>query len=323
MGHTHVRLTSAEISLLWGSYISDSMAKQMFEYFLATSEDDDVCKLLQEAYTACEEDCSSVADIFHREGISKPLGFTDSDVRRDAPRLYSDITLLFYLKNRTMIVQNINSMSASLSAREDVRQFFSKRLVRFNEMNNRQITMMLEKGVYIRPPFISLPEKVDIVHQESFLNGLWNKRPLLAQEAANLFLNQEINSLGATVLNGFLQTAQDEDVRKYMQRGYELSKKFASLFADALNEEGVVFAVNPYLEVTDSHVPPFSDKLMLAHVDALNTAGISNYGVGLSSAFRRDLGALYTKCIAQTLEYASDGAQLVIKKGWLEQPPQV
>ncbi|TCP53283.1 uncharacterized protein DUF3231 [Tumebacillus sp. BK434] len=323
MAHTHVKLTSAEISLLWGSYISDSMTRQMFDYFLGNVEDPDVQQLLQQAHTHCEEDMCAVAALFREEGIPEPLGFTAADARRDAPRLYSDVTLLFFLKNRTMIVQTLNAMSASLSAREDVREFFSERLLRFNEMNNRQISMMLEKGVYTRPPFVTLPEKVDMVKDDSFLSGIWDKRPLLAQEAANLFLNQEINALGATVLKGYLQTAQDKDVRKYLERGYELAMKFASLFADELRQAGVVFAVNPYFEVTNSNVPPFSDKLMLAHVDALNTAGISNYGVGLSSSMRRDLVSMYTKCIAQTLEFASDGAQLVIEKGWLEQPPQV
>jgi hypothetical protein len=48
---------------------------------------------------------------------------------------------------------------------------------------------------------------------------------------------------------------------------------------------------------------------------------VLNYGAGLSVSQRRDLVIEYTRFMAEMGLFAEDGAQLLIKYGWLEQPP--
>nr|WP_279587130.1 DUF3231 family protein [Paenisporosarcina antarctica] len=72
---------------------------------------------------------------------------------------------------------------------------------------------------------------------------------------------------------------------------------------------------------TRSKVSPFSDKLMMFHVAALNAAGIGYYGNSLGASPRRDLAAAYTRLIAEVGLYVEDGADMMISNGWMEKPP--
>lgn len=60
---------------------------------------------------------------------------------------------------------------------------------------------------------------------------------------------------------------------------------------------------------------------MLNHIVILISAAVGYYGAGVSVSQRRDLAVEYTALMAEVGLYAEDGAQLLIKYGWLEQPP--
>lgn len=48
---------------------------------------------------------------------------------------------------------------------------------------------------------------------------------------------------------------------------------------------------------------------------------IAFYGSAFSVNARRDLGAKYLLLTNELARYSEDGANLMISKGWLEQPP--
>lgn len=66
----------------------------------------------------------------------------------------------------------------------------------------------------------------------------------------------------------------------------------------------------------------FSDKLMMYNVAAMIAAGIGNFGMSLASSPRRDLGTKYASLIPEVSLYAEDGVNIMIKHGWMEEPPQ-
>jgi hypothetical protein len=74
-------------------------------------------------------------------------------------------------------------------------------------------------------------------------------------------------------------------------------------------------------EVTDSTIPPFSDKLMMFHVTTLLSSAIGYYGEAMAISQRRDLAASYAKMIAEIGLLAEDGMNLLIENEWMEQPP--
>jgi hypothetical protein len=74
----------------------------------------------------------------------------------------------------------------------------------------------------------------------------------------------------------------------------------------------LVYSTNSY---------PFSDKIMVFHKIDMFSMKIREYANGASVNGRRDIGALYAKCQLDVSLYVEDGAEILIKHGWMEQPP--
>jgi hypothetical protein len=74
--------------------------------------------------------------------------------------------------------------------------------------------------------------------------------------------------------------------------------------------------------ITDSTSTVFSDKLVMFHVAAMIAAGVGNYGMAMAASPRRDIGLKYASLIPEISLYSEDGANIMIKHGWMEEPPQ-
>jgi hypothetical protein len=61
---------------------------------------------------------------------------------------------------------------------------------------------------------------------------------------------------------------------------------------------------------------------MLFHILAMNASGIANYATAMAASPRRDIGLKYAAFIPEISLYAKDGLNLMIKHGWMEEPPQ-
>ena len=60
------------------------------------------------------------------------------------------------------------------------------------ELHNRIVELMLQKGIYSKPPRINTPKQVDFVHDSSYLTGWFgDKRPLNAIEISGLSYNMQ------------------------------------------------------------------------------------------------------------------------------------
>ncbi|UOQ92492.1 DUF3231 family protein [Halobacillus shinanisalinarum] len=120
---------------------------------------------------------------------------------------------------------------------------------------------------------------------------------------------------------GFSQVVQSKDIRKYFQRGVSLCKRQVNIINNILSEENLPSPKRWESEISSSTIPPFSNKLMLYHIVVLVSAAMGFYGKGLSVAQRQDLALQYVRLITDIGKYAEDGANLLIKYGWMEQPP--
>ncbi len=89
-----------------------------------------------------------------------------------------------------------------------------------------------------------------------------------------------------------------------------------------MNEEHIPSPVTWDHTFMDSTISVFSDKLMMYHISSLNAPGAGNYGAALASSSRRDVSSHYTRLMTEILQYAEDGANIMINNGWMEQPPQ-
>ena len=73
------------------------------------------------------------------------------------------------------------------------------------------------------------------------------------------------------------------------------------------------------LDVTDSTVPPFSDKLMMYLTGFLFGTAIAYFGAGLGATMRSDLVLNYEEFILEDLKLAEDWTDLMVKNQWMEQ----
>ncbi|WP_139491591.1 DUF3231 family protein [Brevibacillus dissolubilis] len=318
----NIRLTTAEVGNLWNQYMNDSLAVCVLTYFVNKVEDTEVRPVIEYALSLSEKHLQKIKEILTNENYPIPQGFTDEDVNLDAPRLYSDTYFLIYLQNMSRIGLIAYSLALPVMVRSDVRDFYNECLSSSAELSNKVTKVLLSKGIFTRPPYISIPEKVDFVKKQSFLTGwLGNRRPLEAMEITQLFLCLLTNVFGKVLIMGYSQVAKSQAVREYMVRGKNIADKHIDVFTSLFRENDLSLPQTWDSEVMDSTVAPFSDKLMLYHTRVLSMAGVGNYGTGIATAMRHDISAHYTRLAAEFAQYGEDGINILIENGWMEEPP--
>ncbi len=318
----NAKLTSSELSLLWGHYQNDTLGICTISYLLKIVEDPEIKAILDYGLTLEKDHIKIIKETFTSEKIPIPIGFSEQDVNVNAPRLFSDIFILHYLANMGAIGLNNYSIALPNSSRKDIRDFYTACLNSSAELYNRSSDLLLKKGVMIRPPYIPYPEQVEFIQKQHFLSGWLGKtRQLTAIEISYLFFNLQRNVLGTALLTGFSQVTKSKEIREYLVRGAEISKHHSSVFVNFLNKDNLTAPVTWDSEPTISTISPFSDKLIMFHVAALSTSGIGYYGASLGMSPRRDIAAAYTRLIAEVGLHAEDGMNILINNGWLEKPP--
>ncbi|MED1908328.1 DUF3231 family protein [Cytobacillus firmus] len=75
------------------------------------------------------------------------------------------------------------------------------------------------------------------------------------------------------------------------------------------------------MEVTDSTSPPFSEKLMMFMTTSLIALSAGIYATSAASSARKDISLNFIRLSAEIANYAEDGANILIKNGWFEEPP--
>ncbi|WP_226038088.1 DUF3231 family protein [Aquibacillus saliphilus] len=318
----HPNLTSAELSFLWMAYQNSTLIECTTSYFLETVEDENVRSLLIYSSDLASKHAELLRGIYREEKHPIPIGFTEQDVNLRAKRLFTDTFMLFYLSHIGTMGLNSYGVSLSMSARKDIREFFSESLSSSTELFNRVTDVMQKKGVFIRAPYIPYPEQVEFVHKQHFLSGwLGEQRPLTSTEISFLFSNLERNVLGMAMLTGFSQVANSKKLAHYFIRGAEIAKHHCAVFSKFLDESNIMTPMTSDSTPTRSKEAPFSDKLMMFHTAAVQSAGMGFYGASMAASLRRDLGASYSRLMAEVAEYSEDGANLMIDNGWMEKPP--
>ena len=320
---TKIRLTSAEMAGLWTKYINDTLAVCVNSYFLEKVEDEEVRPIIKWTLNTAKNNVSFMQELFKKENFPIPVGFTEQDVNPQAPRLFSDTFKLKYLRHMSILAMQASGGVLGLATRSDVVSFHESVLNAAVTLQKLTRELLLKQGTYIKPPYISTPETVDFVKKQHFLAGFFgNKRALTSLEISHLFFNTQTNSLGKGLITGFAQIAQNEDVKQFFVRGKQLAQKHMDIFSDYLKKEDLPVPMTSDSIVTNNTTKVFSDKLMMYHISAMNASGVGNYGMAMAASQRRDIGLKYASLIPETLLYAEDGANIMIKHGWIEEPPQ-
>ncbi|WML39514.1 DUF3231 family protein [Neobacillus sp. OS1-2] len=318
-----IRLTAPEMASLWTQYIFDTMSICFFRYALEHIVDPDVKSIYQTSLGISQKHVQKITEFMLNENYPIPHGFTEKDdVNIQAPRLFQDPFYLNYIYIMTLQGMTGYSLSVGTSVRSDLRKYYITCMSETMELFDQSIDLMLSKGLFVRPPVISPPESIDFVKHQSFLTGwLGDRRPLNAIEIGDITFNMLKMHLHAALKVGFIQVAQSKEIRQYFMRGLDIANKHIKIFELVFKEDKLNSPVSWQSMITSSTSITFSDKYMMYQILLSTQLSLSFYGSALSVNSRRDLGAHYIRLILELLQFAEDGANLMIKNGWLEQPP--
>lgn len=318
-----IRLTAPEIASLWTQYIFDTMSICFFRYALEHIEDHQVKSIYQTSLEISKKHVQEITVFMLKENYPIPRGFTEKDdVNIHAPRLFQDPFYLNYIYIMTLQGMTGYALSVSTSIRSDLRKYYITCMSETMELFEQSIDLMLSKGLFTRPPIITPPDSIDFVKHQSFLTGwLGDRRPLNAIEIGDITFNMLKMHLHAALKVGFIQVAQSKEIRQHFMRGLDIANKHIKIFESVFKEDKLNSPISWQSMITNSTSMTFSDKYMMYQIQLSTQLSLSYYGSALSVNARRDLGANYTRLSLELLKYAEDGANLMIKNGWFEQPP--
>ncbi|USK83806.1 DUF3231 family protein [Peribacillus asahii] len=318
-----IQLNASEIANLWTTYMNNLMYIFSIPYYMKKCEDEEICSIIELTLEISQEIVVNVEEILKQENFPLPLGFTEEDVDLNAPRLYSD---QFALIQYNALAENgleFYGLSLVNSTRVDVRDFFTHCVSLTTKLYNQSKDLLVKRGLANSAPTIPIPEKADFVHQQGFLTGWFgDRRPLNAIEINQLVFNIRGGALAGAKLMSYSQIAKSKDLREFFIRGKEMCDKHIEVFTSLLREDDLPSLTTYESEVTNSTIPPFSDKMMMFFIMTIGAVFISKYGSAIGLCNRRDIGLHFTRLLAETAKYLEDAANIMIKNGWMEQPPQ-
>lgn len=320
----NTRLTASELSVCWSSYQNNSLSISLMRYFLAQTVDRDIKAVLGFSLQIAERGFQESKALLIKDQQPVPVGFTNDDVNLSAPRLFSDAFCLYYLKNMSKVGLSVYGVALATTSNREVRNSISQSIEDSTQLYNKTADVLESKGLFVPPPYVTTTDDVDFIDSKSYLNGLFHQeqRPLNVIEITHIHANLQSNVLGAALLTGFAQVTKSKNVHDYCSRGKAIAKKHAEIFSKMLTRDDLPAPVPWDLEITDSTVAPFSDKLMMYHISLIIASSISNYATAAAASLRTNIASSYVRLAAEDAKYAKSGFDLMVQNEWLEQPPQ-
>lgn len=316
-------LTAAEVSALWLQYLGDSMAICIYKYFLNIVENKEVKTILDFALELSENHVIKIAEFLNAANFQVPIGFTDSDVNVNAPRLFSDQFLLFYSYIMTIHGLTAYSLAITNSEREDIQNYFLECTVKSKELFQKITELAKEQPKYSSVPSVPSPHVTKFIESAGFIENLiGDKRPLNSSEISTLFFNSTKTGFIKALSLAFSQVAELEEVRNFLLKNVKLAGKDAESFDAILQQDHLPLPEKWEAEITDSTVSPFSDKLIMFHSGFLVNAALTYYGASIGSSFRTDIIVNYSKVFTHAMEAGAFSYNIMVKHGWLEKQPE-
>lgn len=319
---TTARLSSAEIGSSWQYYIQSTLSRCLLKYFIHHQKDEEILILLKKNLAYTEGNITQIETLYSNEKIPIPVGFSDQDINLEAPPLFYDEYALSFVYAMSRMNMINRAFLISNTARSDLLEIFISSIEQSVEIYKESTALMLSKGIYDRPPMIPYPKEVKYVEKKSFILPLpEQKRPLTTIELSELFFNIERNYFAVILCQGLQQVVMDKEIKKYIDKGREISESQIKVFNEILIKEDLLGIASVSMLVTDSTVSPFSDKFVVALFHYLNAIDVALLGHAMSLSMRVDLATLFNKFIGEILLYSKDGFNIMVERGWLEQPP--
>lgn len=322
---TDIPLSASELGNLWQAYREKSMMMRILEYFLEKCNDTEAKAILQTTYNSEAKNVEAIKSIFQNNGVVIPAAFNEQDVNKDAPRLFDESFDLMYVRMMCKVLTGLYSLHLGMSYRKDIRDLYMVLTADIQNIYSQTTQYLLDKGILARPPIIPMPKEVEFVEDTSYMSGfnlLEKRRALNTVEIGLVYQALETNITGMQMMNGFSQVAKNSEAKKHFLRGKMLANKVVHTMTSLLLDSDLQAPSTSAGIVTESTIPPFSDKLMMYNTNLLSLFSLGSNTVGAAFSFRSDLLFKMGLILKNTFDYAEDGGKIMIKHGWMEEPPQ-
>jgi len=321
-----VQLTSSELGSLWMVYESTSARLKMYDFFKDKTIDKEAQNLLTDHIIDAQNVTSKIVNVFNNENAVIPLGFNESDVVKQAPPLFDDIFHIMFLRQMVKLNLGNNAVHSTMSYMKEINDIFKLGLDIANKSYMMTTNYLLRKGVLARPPYVTMPTKVEFIEDKNYMSGtnlFSSNRPLNTIELG--FINQAIedNIFSMQLLTGFAQVAKESEVKEYFIEGKELAKKVVTSLSAILLEGDIQPPSTWAGKTTESTQPPFSDKLMLYINGLIFTTALGFTSLGTPFNMRSDLPLKLALISKDALNHTKKGSKIMIKHKWMEEPPQM
>ena len=322
MNENELKLTSSEVGTLWGEYVNGTAIDIVNKYMVSIIEDEQIKAIFEEAIITFEKQKKQIVTFMENEGFPVPIGFTDSDLFKDKPRLFTDIFCLNYLHIMTLHGLLGHSTSLAVSVRKDLRDFYDSCDNDAKKMYHQTIELLLEIGSFQRDALFYPAKNPEFVSSQDFTDGFFGKgRTLSATEIISISFNLKKSIMAKTLSIAFSQVAQTKEVREFLMDSEKTADGQIKKFTKIMQTDNLPVPKSWETEVTTSSDSPFSDKLMLYHMGFLFQAAQNYHGAGLASSMRTDLVTAYEGTILKNLMVTKKWYNLMVQNKWLEQPP--
>ncbi|WP_019414862.1 DUF3231 family protein [Paenisporosarcina sp. TG20] len=322
-------ITSSELGVLWLTYQEKTMILRILEYFIEKADDKQAKKIMTNLHAEIDVYVGKITEIFKSEGAAIPIGFTAEDVNKEVPKLYDNGFDIMFVRLLKEISMGLHTLNINMAYREDIVMLFKELTAITQAYYNACTQYLIETGLLARSPYVSMPRSAEFVKEKDYLSGmnpltkLGKKRTLNAVEVAYVYHAIEGNVTGLQMITGFGQCAHNSDVKKFFAKGAELSKSVVKEMGETFLEDGIQVPATSGGNATRSTVAPFSDKLMMYCTSMFCSFSMGGNALGTAFSLRNDLAAKMSVFNKDTFEYAHEGAKLMIKNGWMEEPPQM
>ncbi|MFB3167387.1 DUF3231 family protein [Neobacillus sp. 179-C4.2 HS] len=321
-------ITSSELGTLWLTYQEKTMILRMLEYFIEKADDEKAKVIMTNLYGEIDLYVAKIAETLQNEGAVIPVGFTSQDVNKEVPKLYDNGFDIMFIRLLKEISMGLHSLNITMAYREDIVMIFKELTAITQKYYNLCTQYLLEKGMLARPPYVSMPNSVEFVKDTNYLGGLAinpfsEKRTLNTVEVAHLHHSVESNITGMQMITGFAQSANEGEVKKFFNEGAELAKSIVKELSETLLQSDIQTPESSGGNATRSTVAPFSDKLMMYCTSLFCSFSMGGNSVGTAFSLRNDLPAKMAIFMKDIFEYSHKGAKIMIKNGWMEEPPQM
>ncbi|WP_226087697.1 DUF3231 family protein [Mesobacillus sp. S13] len=322
------QITSSEIGTLWLTYQEKTMILRMLEYFIEKADDEKAKEIMTNLHSDLEIYVGKIIAIYEQEGAVIPVGYTAQDVNKDVPKLYDNGFDIMFVRLLKQISMGLHALNLTMTFREDINILFEDLTALTQKYFRICSQYLLEKGLLVRTPFVSMPKSVEFVKNKDYLsastlNPLTQKRTLNTIEVAHLHKGIESNLTGLQMILGFAQCAHDKEVKKFFHEGAELAKGIIKELSELMIQDELPVPQSPGGNATRSKVAPFSDKLMMYCTSLFCSFSLGSNSLGTAFSLRNDLPIKMSIFTKDVFEYAHKGAKIMIRNGWTEEPPQM